>query len=208
MKKVLLPILLTLAALMPAQAQDAASHDNRLYISMGESENIARVPVTLRLENPSIGITAVEMYLVLTEGVTVVSSELGSRCSTTHDITSGATSSGYFVSVASDEVTDFAGTSGEICTLVCDFSALSDGSYEIKATGMFAVGVADGAVTSYTTDDQSELYTKTGDELTGLEEVSRDAGALRIYNLQGMRLAEPQKGQVNIINGKKVITEK
>ena len=70
---------------------------------------------------------------------------------------------------------------------------------------MFAVGVEGDVVTSYTAQDQSEVFTKNGDMMTGIEEVKSDKGVLEIYNLQGIRLKEPQKGEINIINGKKVI---
>ena len=208
MKKGLILLLLALVAVSPLQAQESTSHDNRLYVTIGESEDISRVPVTLHLENPSIGITAVEMYLTLPEGAVITSSELGARSTGTHAITDGDTPRGYFVSVASEGVKNFAEISGEICTLMCDFSTLADGDYELKASGMFAVGVENDVITSYITADQTEVYTKNGDKLTGLDEVKAETGVLEIYNLQGIRLAEPQPGQINIINGKKVIVKK
>ena len=208
MKKGLILLLLAMVAISPLQAEESTSHDNRLYVTIGESEDISRVPVTLHLENPSIGITAVEMYLTLPEGAVVTSSELGVRSAGTHTITDGDTPRGYFVSVASVDVNNFADTSGEICTLMCDFSTLADGDYEFKASGMFAVGVENDVITSYITADQTEVYTKNGDKLTGLDEVKAETGVLEIYNLQGIRLAEPQPGQINIINGRKQVTPK
>ena len=207
-KRLLLLLLLALVAVSPLQAQESTSHDNRLYVTIGESEDISRVPVTLHLENPSIGITAVEMYLTLPECAVITSSELGARSTGTHAITDGDTPRGYFVSVASEGVKNFAEISGEICTLMCDFSTLADGDYELKASGMFAVGVENDVITSYITADQTEVYTKNGDKLTGLDEVKAETGVLEIYNLQGIRLAEPQPGQVNIINGQKQLTPK
>ena len=205
MKKGLILLLLALLVISPLQAQESTSHDNRLYISVGESEDISRVPITLHLENPSIGITAVEMYLTLPEGAVISSSELCTRSAGTHTITDGDTPRGYFVSVASEGVKNFADTSGEICTLMCDFSTFDDGDYELKASGMFAVGVESDVITSYITADQTEVYTKNGDKLTGVEDVKAETGVLEIFNLQGIRLAEPQLGQVNIINGQKQV---
>lgn len=109
--------------------------------------------------------------------------------------------------MASEEVDAFVGTDGAVCTLICDFSALQDGDYSITASGMFAVGVNNEEVTSYTTSDQDEQITKRDDVVTGIETVDLETsnGCLEIYNLQGVRLKEPQKGQINIINGKKVV---
>ena len=208
MKKGLLLLMLAIAWLMPLRAEEVSSHDNRMYITIGESSSLSQVPISLHLENPSINITAVEMYLTLPEGATVSSSSLESRSIDTHIITDGDTPRGYFVSVASESVSGFAGTSGSVCTLMCDLSSLDDGEHTIGATGMFAVGVTNDVITCYTTADQSEIVTKSDDMVTGIEEVAPDnhTGVLEVYNLQGIRLTAPQPGQINIINGRKVIT--
>ncbi len=59
MKKVLLNFLLTLSAMMSAQAEDTATHDNRLYITIGSTNDLTRVPITLHLENPTIDLMPV-----------------------------------------------------------------------------------------------------------------------------------------------------
>ncbi len=205
MKKVLLNFLLVLSAILSLQAVETDSHDNRLYITVGESGDLTQVPISLHLENPTIAITAIEMYLTLPEGATVLSSELATRADGIHAITKGDTPRGYFVSVTSENLKTFSSTEGAVCTLMCDFSALTDGDHTITASGMFAVGVEGDIVTSYTTSSQDETFTKTDDMMTVTETVKEDKGVLEIYNLQGIRLKEPQKGQINIINGKKVI---
>ena len=192
---------------IPMRADENSTHDNRLYFTIDNSTNLTRVPISLHLENPTVSITAVEMYFTLPTGVNIVSNQLGERVESTHQITEGDTSRGYFVSVASEEVDAFVGTDGVVCTLICDFSALQDGDYNITASGMFAVGVNNEEVTSYTTSDQDEQITKRDDVVTGIEAVDFETskGCLEIYNIQGVRLKEPQKGQINIINGKKVV---
>ena len=115
------------------RADENSTHDNRLYFTIDNSTNLTRVPISLHLENPTVSITAVEMYFTLPAGVNIVSNQLGERVESTHQITEGDTSRGYFVSVASEEVDAFVGTDGVVCTLICDFSALQDGDYNITA---------------------------------------------------------------------------
>ena len=192
---------------IPMRADENSTHDNRLYFTIDNSTNLTRVPISLHLENPTVSITAVEMYFTLPAGVNIVSNQLGERVESTHQITEGDTSHGYFVSVASEAVDAFVGTDGTICTLICDFSKLQDGDYSISASGMFAVGVDNESVTCYTATDQDETMTKRDGTMTGVDAINVDEseGRLEIYDLQGVRLKEPQKGQINIINGKKVV---
>jgi hypothetical protein len=68
---------------------------------------------------------------------------------------------------------------------------------------MFAVGVSEDEVTTDDSDAQEEQCVKYEDFL-GVEEIVIEEGKLEIYNLQGIRLSTPQKGEINIINGKKV----
>lgn len=207
MKKFLTSLLLAGAIVVPMQADEISNHDNRLYFVVDNSADLKNVSISLCLENPTINITAIEMYLSLPEGVSIKSSQLGERVESTHEIVGGDVADRYFVSVASDEVDVFVGVDGVVFTLMCDFSGLQDGDYTISASGLFAVGVDGKTVTSYVADDQSELVTKSDDVLTGVDVVGIDAtdGRLEIYNMQGIRLKEPQKGQINIINGKKVV---
>lgn len=207
MKKFLSFLLFASVVVLPSRADEITNHNNRLYFTVDNIGDIANVPVSLYLENPTLSITAVEMYLSLPEGVTIKSSQLDSRVESTHEITEGDTAMGYFVSVASEAVDTFAGVNGAVCTLMCDFSQLQNGDYIISASGMFAVGVNDDIVTSYIAENQSKQITKQDDVLTGIDTVNADTldARLEIYNMQGVRLNEPQKGQINIINGKKVI---
>lgn len=207
MRKILTSLLLAGLTAVPLRAAETASHDNRLYFVVGESDDISKIPISLHLENPSISITAIEMYLTFPEQVTIVSNELATRAIGTHTITEGDTQRGYFVSVASEGVKNFSDIDGVVCTILCDFSSLNDGDYSVTASGIFAVGVNNNEVTSYITDDQCKTITKDNNIVTGIEKATPNTiqGTLEIYNIQGIRLNEPQKGQINIINGKKVI---
>ncbi|MBR5332189.1 MAG: hypothetical protein IKV32_02670 [Muribaculaceae bacterium] len=205
MKKILTSLLLASIVAIPLHAIETESHNNRLYFTITECNDLSLVPITLYLENPSIDITAIEMYFTLPEGVNITSIESTTRCATNHEITTGDTPNGYFISIASENIEKFDDTEGAVCTLFCDFSPLADGDYTISTSGVFAVGVADEIITCYTTANQEEQFTKNS--VSGIESISLNASnsSLEIYNIQGIRLKEPQKGQINIINGKKVI---
>lgn len=207
MKKILLSLLTLFSGLLSLQAAETDSHNNRLYFTVAETADITHVPIILHVENPSINITAVELYFTFPGGVVVASRQLNERALDSHELTDGNTDNGYFVSIASEQNEAFANNSGSVCTFYCDFSALSDGDYAITASGVFAVGINNHKVTCYTVEDQTSHYTKHNGSLSGIDSIITDEsnGLIQIYNTQGIKLREPQKGQINIINGKKVV---
>jgi hypothetical protein len=179
----------------------AAEHDNRLYLTVGEITENRQVELSLHLVNPSTSLTAVELYLTLPEGATLSAGSRTTRA-TNHTLTEGTTDKGHFVSLASAELATFTGTDGVLCTWSVDLSSLATGDYDITASGLFAVGLADGAVTAYTAEEQTLHIVSTP---TGVAAPSSSCGTLTIYNMQGQRLNAPQKGQINIVNGKKIL---
>ena len=187
-----LQIILSLLVALPMLAQ---TNDNRLYLTVGEiTDN--QVELSLHLENPSIALTAVELYVTLPDGAALGTGSLTARAAQ-HTLTEGNTENGHFISIASSSLATFTGNDGALCTWVCDLSQLAAGEYSILTTGLFAVGVGeDNTITAYTAEDQTT---------TGIAAPTSDTGKLVIYNMQGQRLSTPQKGQVNIINGKKVL---
>lgn len=193
-----LQIILSLFVALPMLSQ---THDNRLYLTVGEVTENNQVELSLHLENPTIALTAVELYLTLPEGATLSAGSRTTRA-TNHTLTEGTTDKGHFVSLASAELATFAGTDGVLCTWSVDLSSLAMGDYDITASGLFAVGVADGAVTAYTAEEQTLHIVSTP---TDIAAPSSSCGTLTIYNMQGQRLSAPQKGQINIVNGKKVL---
>lgn len=56
------------------------------------------------------------------------------------------------------------------------------------------------------TPASSRCAFKVGEVMTGIDQIASEAGAGKIYNLQGLQLQKAQKG-VNIINGKKVMVK-
>lgn len=207
MKKILLSLLTLFSGLLSLQAAETDSHNNRLYFTVAETADITHVPIILHVENPSINITAVELYFTFPDGVVVASRQLNERALDSHELTDGNTDNGYFVSIASEQNEAFANNSGSVCTFYCDFSSLADGDYAITASGVFAVGINNHKVTCYTVEDQTSHYTKHNGSLSGIDSIITDEsnGLIQIYNTQGIKLREPQKGQINIINGKKVV---
>ena len=195
MKRTLQTLLLALVAL-PMLAQ-AAEHDNRLYLTVGEITENRKVELSLHLVNPSTSLTAVELYLTLPEGATLSAGSRTTRA-TNHTLTEGTTDKGHFVSLASAELATFAGTDGVLCTWSVDLSPLAAGDCDITASGLFAVGMADGTVTAYTAEDQTLGTT------TGIAAPTNEIGKLIIYDLSGRRVENPTKG-LHIINGKKVL---
>ena len=185
-----LQIILSLFVALPMLSQ---THDNRLYLTMGEvTEN--QVELSLHLENPTIALTAVELYVTLPDGATLGTGSLTARAAQ-HTLTEGNTENGHFISIASSSLATFTGNDGALCTWVCDLSQLEAGIYNILTTGLFAVGVSEGnAITAYTAEDQTLGTT------TGIAAPSSSCGTLTIYNMQGQRLSAPQKGKINIVN--------
>ena len=202
MKRALQTLFLALVALpMLAQTEE---HDNCLYLTVGEVTENNQVELSLHLENPAIALTAVELYVILPDGATLSAGSLTARAAQ-HTLTEGNTENGHFISIASSSLATFAGIDGALCTWVCDLSQVTEGEHDLLTTGLFAVGVdADNAITAYTTEEQKLPITITGTN-TSIAAPSSSCCTLTIYNMQGQRLSAPQKGQVNIINGKKIL---
>ena len=186
--KRLITFILSLLVMGPLWAE---GHDNRLYLVASAKTENNQVELSLHLENPSIALTAVELYIILPKGATLATGSLTQRA-VQHTLIEGIVEGNHFVSITSSSLATFADNNGVLCTWVCDFSQVNEDEPEILATGLFAVGVSDSGVTAYTTT-------------TGITTPSAPYGTLIIYNVQGQRLSAPQKGQVNIVNGRKVL---
>lgn len=198
MKRTLQTLLLALVTL-PMLVQ-AAEHDNRLYLTVGEITENRQVELSLHLVNPSTSLTAVELYLTLPEGATLSAGSRTTRA-TNHTLTEGITDKGHFVSLASAELATFTGTDGVLCTWSVDLSSLATGDYDITASGLFAVGMADGTVTAYTAEEQTLHIVSTP---TDIAAPTNEIGKLIIYDLSGRRVESPTKG-LHVVNGKKVL---
>ena len=194
--------LLTFLSVLPLSAQETL-HDNRLYITIGETGNLTKVPLMLHLDNLTIDITATEAYIALPEKALLGDGVLYGRAEN-HELVEGDVEGVRFVSIASPSLSVIENGNEIICTWLCDFSQLSDGEHTITATGMFAVGVNDAGVTSYTVAEQS-LTIEIGSNTTAIEEMKEQrAESKEIYDLAGRSVKEITEKGIYIINGKKV----
>ena len=195
-------LMLAFLLALPLSAQDA-THNNRLYITIGETGNLTKVPLMLHLDNPTIDITATEAYIALPEKALLGDGVLYGRAEN-HELVEGDVEGVRFVSIASPSLSVIENGNEIICTWLCDFSQLSDGEHTITATGMFAVGVNDAGVTSYTVAEQS-LTIEIESNTTAIEDMKEQrAESKDIYDLGGRSVKEITAKGIYIVNGKKI----
>ena len=201
-------LMLAFLLALPLSAQDA-THNNRLYITIGETGDLTKVPLMLYLDNPTIDITAAEAYIALPENAVLGNGVLYGRAEN-HELVEGDVEGARFVSIASPSLSVIENGNEIICTWLCDFSQLSGGEHTITATGMFAVGVDDAGVTSYTVAEQSLTIAIEGNT-TGVEKVEsrNEKGEMgdekkEIYDLGGRSVKEITAKGIYIVNGKKI----
>ena len=201
-------LMLAFLLALPLSAQDA-THNNRLYITIGETGNLTKVPLMLHLDNPTIDITAAEAYIAMPENAILGDGVLYGRAEN-HELVEGDVEGVRFVSIASPSLSVIENGNEIICTWLCDFSQLSGGEHTITATGMFAVGVNDAGVTSYTVAEQS-LTIEIESNTTGVEKVEsrNEKGEMgeekkEIYDFGGRCVKEITAKGIYIVNGKKI----
>ena len=201
-------LMLAFLLALPLSAQDA-THNNRLYITIGETGDLTKVPLMLYLDNPTIDITAAEAYIALPENAVLGNGVLYGRAEN-HELVEGDVEGVRFVSIASPSLSVIEYGNEIICTWLCDFSQLSGGEHTITATGMFAVAVDDAGVTSYTVAEQSLTIAIEGNT-TGVEKVEsrNEKGEMgdekkEIYDLGGRSVKEITAKGIYIVNGKKI----
>ena len=202
-------LIIALLLALPLSAQDA-THNNRLYFTIGETDDLTKVPLVLHLDNPTIDITAAEAYIALPENALLGNGVLYGRAEN-HELVEGDVEGVRFVSIASPTLSVIENGDELICTWLCDFSQLANGEHAITATGMFAVGVDDAGVTSYTVAEQSLTIAIEGNT-TGVEKVEsrNEKGEMgdekkEIYDLGGRRVKEIAAKGIYIVNGKKTV---
>ena len=201
-------LIIALLLALPLSAQDA-THNNRLYFTIGETGDLTKVPLMLHLDNPTIDITAAEAYIALPENALLGNGVLYGRAQN-HELVEGDVEGVRFVSIASPTLSVIENGDELICTWLCDFSQLANGEHAITATGMFAVGVDDAGVTSYTVAEQSLTIAIEGNA-TGVEKVEsrNEKGEMgdekkEIYDLGGRSVKEITAKGIYIVNGKKI----
>ena len=186
-----------------------AQSENRLYLTVEESDNPTSIALALNLDNPTVSLTAIEAYLILPVGATIPNAgKLNSeRCSESHCLTQGEVGDKFYASIVSPSLDVFVNDNTPLCTWNVDVSSLSSGEYTIVCDGFFAVGVdTNGNISSYTTDDTQLTFT-INNIGTIIDNPAIQVGTLRICDLQGVELSHPERMKINIINGKKIFVK-
>ena len=202
--------------IIPADQNDKAL----LTISVGSTTDLAKIPVSVILTNPEVTITAVEGCLFSPAGVKsflydedeeAFVFDRSDRWRGSHGNTSfaGTDRHGmdwFFFSIVSNTSANFKGTDGVIATFYFDGSTLGDGNYEIKLKDAISVWTDKRDTKTYDAKPMSSTFTISGGKATGVEGVEAEANATvkGIYTISGQEVSAPVKGQVYIVDGKKV----
>ena len=188
-------------------------------ISVGSTDDKAKIPVNLVLTNPDLAITAVEATIVAPVDVHKFLYDEDEedfvyetyRWRNTHSAMMAAGTAvhgadGFFISIVSSKTQNFSGTDGAVCTVYFDGSELADGTYQVTMKDAIAVWSDKSNVTTYKNNNMTSTFTISGGKATGLNAIEAEeaAKAGKIITLDGKTAASAQKGQIYIINGKKV----
>ena len=199
------------------QAETIDGSDNVLTILVESTDDLAKIPVTLYLTNPTNGITAVEATLVAPVDVKkfVYDEEEedfvydpGTRWTKGHApmLAAGTEehgADGFFISIADSKTRDFKETEGAIITVYFDGSDLGDGDYTVKMKDAISVAVGD---ITYTSADVDAAFSIKDGKVTAVNSAIVEAAAAgnTLYTLDGKKVASPQKGQIYVVGGKTV----
>ena len=182
----------------------------RLYIDPFEINAGEEKEILVNLSNAGTEITAVEFDLFLPEGLEVVSDEYGYYISpgsrtpnkrNPHAVSGALLSSGA-IHVICYHNSQLAFTGGEGDVLAITIKAADDlepGNYTIDLKNIELVNPAD--------PTNGILISDNNTVVTDIEQIEAEEGTTMIYDLNGRRVAEPVKGGIYIINGKKVVVE-
>lgn len=223
MKKILLSII-ALVAVLSANAQ------NTLYIGVGNTTDIKRIPVTIYMDN-SNSIYALQASYALPAGLTYKAFNQDSTYSADDEewsffyvALSGRAYSAhktnkkemFTASKPNDlliSITDggsatpkyFKESTGAIGSFSFDGSSLADGTYYVK---QYTATLFPDANTRYDQTDTEAGFTISKGVVTVINSVKDDAKNTNgtIYNIAGQRMNSFQKG-INIVDGKKYLVK-
>ena len=202
--------------IIPADRNDKAF----LTISVGSTTDLAKIPVSVILTNPEVEITAVEGCMFSPAGVNSFlydeqnedfEYDASDRWTRSHGNTSFAGTKlhgfdWFFFSIVSNKSLNFKGNDGVIATFYFDGSSLADGKYEIKLKDAISVWTDKRNTKTYDAKPMSSTFTISGGKATGVEGVEAENGAKAgsAITVDGKAASSLQKGQIYIIDGKKV----
>ena len=205
------------AAPKKAAATRATTGEHRLYI---EPFNIApgeRAEIAVLMENTGDKFSQMQFDLTLPEGISIVQEfdeELfgdvplikhGSRTSSkAYDITCRPEGDGVKIMCATENINAyFLRESGDVLLITVEAAAdLAFGTYELTISNSVLARQDDS-----TYKPASETAEITVCDLTGIDSIEAEEGAVEIYDIYGRRVTEIVKGRVYIKNGSKFIAQ-
>ena len=195
----------------PARVATRSTSALSLYIDPFEINAGEEKEILVNLSNPGTEITAVEFDLFLPAGLEVVSDEYGyyvlpgSRTPNKrvpHSVSSDLLSSGaiHVICYHNGQLA-FTGEDGDVLAITIKAAEdLEPGNYTIDLKNIELVNPAD--------PKNGILISDNNTVVTDIENIeAEEEGTTVIYDLSGRRVAEPVKGGIYIINGKKVVVE-
>ena len=194
----------------PARVATRSTSALSLYIDPFEINAGEEKEILVNLSNPGTEITAVEFDLFLPAGLEVVSDEYGyyvlpgSRTPNKrvpHSVSSDLLSSGAIhVICYHNSQLAFTGEDGDVLAITIKAAEdLEPGNYTIDLKNIELVNPAD--------PKNGILISDNNTVVTDIENIEAEEGTAEIYDLSGRKVAEPVKGGIYIINGKKVVVE-
>jgi len=194
--------------------------DNVVYALVENTDNLAKIPVTIYLTNPTTDITSVEAAIkapvevgkfLYDEDEEDFVYESSARWKKTHGATLSAGTEehgadAFFVSIASTKTQNFLEKEGAIITVYFDGSGLADGEYELEVFDAISVWSDTFSSNTYPTATAKVPFKIEGGKATGVESITAEAiaAAKAVYTLAGEAVAEPVKGNIYVVDGKVV----
>ena len=187
-----------------------------LTILVESTDDLAKIPVTLYLSNPTNEITAVEATLVAPVDVKKFLYDdeeddfvydAGDRWAKHAPTMSAGTeehgADGFYISIADSKTRNFKEKEGAIITVYFDGSELGDGDYTVKMKDAISVAVGD---ITYTSADVDAAFSVKDGKVTAVNSVIANAAAAgkTVYGVDGKKATSTQKGQIYVIDGKTV----
>ena len=197
------------ASKAPARVATRSTSALSLYIDPFEINAGEEKDILVNLSNPGTEITAVEFDLFLPAGLEVVSDEYGYYISpgsrtpnkrNQHAVTGDLMSSGAIhVICYHNSQLAFTGEDGDVVAITIKAADdLEPGNYTIDLKNIELVNPAD--------PKNGILISDSNTVATDIENIeAEEEGTTVIYDLSGRKVAEPVKGGIYIINGKKVV---
>jgi uncharacterized protein YjdB len=195
----------------------ADGDDTEVTVLVGSTDNLAEIPVTVYLTNPTVDITAVEANLEAPVSVdkfvydeeeedykTADTDRWGKKHTVKYAAGTAAHGANvFFISITNPDNKAFKEKEGAVVTVYFDGSELADGDYVVKMTSSLAVGTD---AKSYKAADMDAKFSIKDGKVTAVAALTAEAAAAgkAVYTVDGKKVAAPAKGQILIVDGKAV----